>query len=114
MFTLQRPSVPFPGPSAPAWTFYGPSLAVLALCQEHPGRALPVAARLAKILAAGLSPFNTGELAATCRRALSWEPKGRRGLRGERGGSRGGGAKGLETSAGGRPSANTVGDVIRE
>ncbi|XP_038445052.1 cobalamin binding intrinsic factor [Canis lupus familiaris] len=67
----QMEAWPPSSPSAPAWTFYGPSLAVLALCQEHPGRALPVAARLAKILAAGLSPFNTDTgamvtLALTC------------------------------------------------
>ena len=65
MLILQRPSAPFPGPSTPASTFYGPSLAVLALCQENPTTALPIAARFAKILRFSSSPFNVGELVAT-------------------------------------------------
>lgn len=65
MLISQRPSVPFPGPDAPAPTFYGPSLAVLALCQENPKTALPIAARFAKILRFSSSPFNMGKLVAT-------------------------------------------------
>ncbi|KAI5761265.1 CBLIF protein [Gulo gulo luscus] len=67
----QMESWPPSSPSAPVSTFYGPSLAVLALCQENPTRALPIAARFAKILRFGSSPFNmdTGAmatLALTC------------------------------------------------
>ncbi|XP_044115324.1 cobalamin binding intrinsic factor [Neovison vison] len=67
----QMESWPPSGPSAPASNFYGPSLAVLALCQENPTRALPIAARFAKILRFGSSPFNTdtgamATLALTC------------------------------------------------
>ncbi|XP_032212691.1 cobalamin binding intrinsic factor [Mustela erminea] len=67
----QMESWPPSGPSAPAANFYGPSLAVLALCQENPTRALPIAARFAKILRFGSSPFNTdtgamATLALTC------------------------------------------------
>ncbi|XP_047546872.1 cobalamin binding intrinsic factor [Lutra lutra] len=67
----QMESWPPSSPSAPASTFYGPSLAVLALCQENPTRALPIAARFAKILRFGSSPFNTdtgamATLALTC------------------------------------------------
>ncbi|XP_045873573.1 cobalamin binding intrinsic factor [Meles meles] len=70
---LQRlmESWPPSSPSAPASTFYGPSLAVLALCQENPKTALPIATRFAKILRFGSSPFNTdtgamATLALTC------------------------------------------------
>ncbi|XP_010985308.1 cobalamin binding intrinsic factor [Camelus dromedarius] len=54
-----------------ASTFYGPSLAILALCQNNPEAALPTAARFAKTLLANSSPFNmdTGAvatLALTC------------------------------------------------
>ncbi|XP_058999306.1 cobalamin binding intrinsic factor [Mustela lutreola] len=67
----QMESWPPSGPRAPASDFYGPSLAVLALCQENPTRALPIAARFAKILRFGSSPFNTdtgamATLALTC------------------------------------------------
>ncbi|OWK18173.1 hypothetical protein Celaphus_00009429 [Cervus elaphus hippelaphus] len=41
-----------------ASTFYGPSLAILALCQNHPETALPIAARFAKVLLASSSPFD--------------------------------------------------------
>ncbi|XP_039101011.1 cobalamin binding intrinsic factor [Hyaena hyaena] len=58
-------------PNAQASTFYGPSLAVLALCQKNSETTLPIAARFAKILLANSSPFNmdTGAmvtLALTC------------------------------------------------
>ncbi|XP_004714983.1 cobalamin binding intrinsic factor [Echinops telfairi] len=58
-------------PNAEASSFYGPSLAVLALCQKNPAAALPIAARFAKSLLANTSPFNvdTGAiatLALTC------------------------------------------------
>ncbi|EPY74093.1 hypothetical protein CB1_002300016 [Camelus ferus] len=43
-----------------ASTFYGPSLAILALCQNNPEAALPTAARFAKTLLANSSPFNMG------------------------------------------------------
>ncbi|KAI5277929.1 Cobalamin Binding Intrinsic Factor [Manis pentadactyla] len=59
------------GSNAQASTFYGPSLAILALCQKNPEKTLPIAARLAKILWNNFSPFNvdTGAmvtLALTC------------------------------------------------
>ncbi|KAB1272658.1 Gastric intrinsic factor [Camelus dromedarius] len=44
-----------------ASTFYGPSLAILALCQNNPEAALPTAARFAKTLLANSSPFNMGK-----------------------------------------------------
>ncbi|XP_049748027.1 cobalamin binding intrinsic factor [Elephas maximus indicus] len=52
-------------------SFYGPGLAILALCQKNPAATLPIAARFAKSLMANLSPFNmdTGAiatLALTC------------------------------------------------
>ncbi|XP_036916370.1 cobalamin binding intrinsic factor isoform X2 [Sturnira hondurensis] len=58
-------------PSAEASSFYGPSLAILALCQKNPETTLPIAARFAKTLLANSSPFNvdTGAmvtLALTC------------------------------------------------
>ncbi|XP_019609638.2 cobalamin binding intrinsic factor [Rhinolophus sinicus] len=58
-------------PNAEASSFYGPSLAVLALCQKNPETTLPIAARFAKTLLANSSPFNidTGAmatLALTC------------------------------------------------
>ncbi|XP_028372800.1 cobalamin binding intrinsic factor [Phyllostomus discolor] len=58
-------------PDAEASSFYGPSLAILALCQKNPEKTLPVAARFAKTLLANSSPFNmdTGAmatLALTC------------------------------------------------
>ncbi|EPQ04086.1 Gastric intrinsic factor [Myotis brandtii] len=58
-------------PNAEASSFYGPSLAILALCQKNPEAALPIAARFAKTLLANSSPFNvdTGAmvtLALTC------------------------------------------------
>ncbi|XP_024604301.1 gastric intrinsic factor [Neophocaena asiaeorientalis asiaeorientalis] len=54
-----------------ALSFYGPSLAILALCQKNPATTLPIAARFAKSLLANSSPFNvdTGAvvtLALTC------------------------------------------------
>nr|XP_008508117.1 PREDICTED: gastric intrinsic factor [Equus przewalskii] len=57
--------------STQASTFYGPSLAILALCQKNPETTLPIAARFAKTLLANSSPFNmdTGAmatLALTC------------------------------------------------
>lgn len=102
MLILQRPSVPFPGPSAPASNFYGPSLAVLALCQENPTRALPIAARFAKILRFGSSPFNTGELVAPSKHCpklgISRTVSGGGEQEGKVGGGafHGGGAKGYE------------------
>ncbi|XP_034884833.1 cobalamin binding intrinsic factor [Mirounga angustirostris] len=70
---LQRQMETWPpsSPRAPASTFYGPSLAVLALCQENPETALPIAARFAKYLRFSSSPFNTdtgamATLALTC------------------------------------------------
>ncbi|KAG8505720.1 Cobalamin binding intrinsic factor, partial [Galemys pyrenaicus] len=61
----------FYGLSAPASSFYGPSLAILALCQKNSAWTLPIAARFAKALLANTSPFNvdTGAvatLALTC------------------------------------------------
>ncbi|XP_045341310.1 cobalamin binding intrinsic factor isoform X1 [Leopardus geoffroyi] len=58
-------------PNAQSSTFYGPSLAVLALCQKNPETTLPIAVRFAKILLANSSPFNTDTgamvtLALTC------------------------------------------------
>ncbi|XP_006876522.1 PREDICTED: gastric intrinsic factor [Chrysochloris asiatica] len=58
-------------PSAEATSFYGPSLAILALCQKNPETTLPIAARFAKSLLVNPSPFNmdTGAiatLALTC------------------------------------------------
>ncbi|XP_037374196.1 cobalamin binding intrinsic factor [Talpa occidentalis] len=57
--------------NAPATSFYGPSLAILALCQQNSELTLPIAARFAKALLANASPFNvdTGAvatLALTC------------------------------------------------
>uniref|UniRef100_A0A8C3YCW6 Cobalamin binding intrinsic factor n=1 Tax=Catagonus wagneri TaxID=51154 RepID=A0A8C3YCW6_9CETA len=54
-----------------ASAFYGPSLAILALCQDNPEKTLPIAARFAKILMATSSPLNTDTgavvtLALTC------------------------------------------------
>ncbi|XP_066216499.1 cobalamin binding intrinsic factor [Saccopteryx leptura] len=59
------------GPNAEASSFYGPSLAILALCLENPESTLPLAARFAKTVQANSSPFNidTGAmvtLALTC------------------------------------------------
>ncbi|XP_075401774.1 cobalamin binding intrinsic factor [Tenrec ecaudatus] len=58
-------------PDVEASSFYGPSLAVLALCQKNPEATLPIAARFAKSLLVNTSPFNvdTGAiatLALTC------------------------------------------------
>ncbi|XP_024429747.3 cobalamin binding intrinsic factor [Desmodus rotundus] len=58
-------------PNAEASSFYGPSLAILALCQKNPETTLPIAARFAKTLLANSSPSNvdTGAmvtLALTC------------------------------------------------
>ncbi|XP_054419622.1 cobalamin binding intrinsic factor [Pteronotus mesoamericanus] len=58
-------------PNAEASSFYGPSLAILALCQKNPETTLPIAARFAKTVLANSSPFNvdTGAmvtLALTC------------------------------------------------
>ncbi|XP_045711179.1 cobalamin binding intrinsic factor isoform X1 [Phyllostomus hastatus] len=58
-------------PNAEASSFYGPSLAILALCQKNPEKTLRVAALFAKTLLANSSPFNmdTGAmvtLALTC------------------------------------------------
>ncbi|XP_007519570.1 cobalamin binding intrinsic factor [Erinaceus europaeus] len=52
--------------NGPASSFYGPSLAILALCQKNPEPTLPIAARFAKALLANTSPFNvdTGAVAA--------------------------------------------------
>ncbi|KAM9078887.1 cobalamin binding intrinsic factor [Megaptera novaeangliae] len=54
-----------------ASSFYGPSLAILVLCQNNPETTLPIATRFAKSLLANSSPFNvdTGAmvtLALTC------------------------------------------------
>ncbi|XP_037697265.1 cobalamin binding intrinsic factor isoform X1 [Choloepus didactylus] len=58
-------------PSTEATSFYGPSLAILALCQKNPETTLPIAVRFAKALLADSSPFNTDTgavetLALTC------------------------------------------------
>uniref|UniRef100_A0A8C9QCQ5 Cobalamin binding intrinsic factor n=1 Tax=Spermophilus dauricus TaxID=99837 RepID=A0A8C9QCQ5_SPEDA len=61
-------------PSSPndqVTAFYGPSLAILALCQKNSESTLPIAVRFAKTLLANTSPFNvdTGAvatLALTC------------------------------------------------
>ncbi|XP_012615284.1 cobalamin binding intrinsic factor [Microcebus murinus] len=58
-------------PNAEASAFYGPSLAILALCQKNSEATLPIAVRFAKTLLANSSPFNvdTGAvatLALTC------------------------------------------------
>uniref|UniRef100_A0A2K5L561 Cobalamin binding intrinsic factor n=1 Tax=Cercocebus atys TaxID=9531 RepID=A0A2K5L561_CERAT len=58
-------------PNAEASAFYGPSLAILALCQKNSEVTLPIAVRFAKTLLANSSPFNvdTGAmatLALTC------------------------------------------------
>ncbi|XP_062948481.1 cobalamin binding intrinsic factor [Cynocephalus volans] len=57
--------------NAEATAFYGPSLAILALCQKNPEATLTTAVRFAKTLLANSSPFNvdTGAvatLALTC------------------------------------------------
>ncbi|XP_004389345.1 cobalamin binding intrinsic factor [Trichechus manatus latirostris] len=59
------------GSNAEASSFYGPGLAILALCQKNPETTLPIAARFAKSLLTNLSPFNTdtgaiATLALTC------------------------------------------------
>ncbi|XP_055149977.1 cobalamin binding intrinsic factor [Symphalangus syndactylus] len=58
-------------PNTEASAFYGPSLAILALCQKNSEATLPIAVRFAKTLLANSSPFNvdTGAmatLALTC------------------------------------------------
>ncbi|XP_053417304.1 cobalamin binding intrinsic factor [Nycticebus coucang] len=58
-------------PNAEASAFYGPGLAILALCQKNSEATLPIAVRFAKTLRANSSPFNvdTGAvatLALTC------------------------------------------------
>ncbi|XP_008068900.1 gastric intrinsic factor [Carlito syrichta] len=58
-------------PNAEASAFYGPSLAILALCQKNSEATLPIAVRFAKTLLVNSSPFNvdTGAmatLALTC------------------------------------------------
>ncbi|KAL2806024.1 cobalamin binding intrinsic factor precursor, partial [Daubentonia madagascariensis] len=58
-------------PNAGASAFYGPSVAILALCQKNSEATLPIAVRFAKTLLASSSPFNvdTGAmatLALTC------------------------------------------------
>ncbi|XP_021081347.1 cobalamin binding intrinsic factor isoform X2 [Mesocricetus auratus] len=58
-------------PGADASAFYGPGLAILALCQKNSEATLPIAARFAKTLMKDPSPFNvdTGAvstLALTC------------------------------------------------
>ncbi|XP_004478016.1 cobalamin binding intrinsic factor [Dasypus novemcinctus] len=58
-------------PTAEASSFYGPSLAILALCQKNPETTLPIAARFAKALLVNTSPFSTdtgamATLALTC------------------------------------------------
>ncbi|XP_059104241.1 cobalamin binding intrinsic factor [Peromyscus eremicus] len=60
-----------PSPSAEASAFYGPSLAILALCQKNSEATLPIAVRFAKTLMRASSPFSvdTGAvatLALTC------------------------------------------------
>ncbi|XP_076416348.1 cobalamin binding intrinsic factor [Peromyscus maniculatus bairdii] len=60
-----------PSPGAEASAFYGPSLAILALCQKNSEATLPIAVRFAKTLMRESSPFNvdTGAvatLALTC------------------------------------------------
>ncbi|XP_020035008.1 cobalamin binding intrinsic factor [Castor canadensis] len=59
------------GPSEEATAFYGPSLAIMTLCQKNSETTLPIAVRFAKTLLANSSPFNvdTGAvatLALTC------------------------------------------------
>lgn len=58
-------------PGAEASAFYGPSLAILALCQKNSEATLPVAVRFAKTLMRESSPFNVdtaavATLALTC------------------------------------------------
>lgn len=64
MLVLCRLSILSQGPNTEASSFYGPSLAILALCQKNPEATLPIAARFAKTLLANSSPFNIGELVA--------------------------------------------------
>lgn len=65
--TLTHTLSPFPGPHEEAVAFYGPSLAVLALCQKNSEATLPVAAGFAKALLANTSPFDVGKWLATAR-----------------------------------------------
>lgn len=58
---LTQAPVPSQGLDSYGSTFYGPSLAILALCQDNPETALPIAARFAKILLANSSPFDMGK-----------------------------------------------------
>ncbi|MBZ3879446.1 Gastric intrinsic factor [Sciurus carolinensis] len=53
-------------PSDQVTAFYGPSLAILALCQKNSETTLPIAVRFAKTLLSNTSPFNvdTGAVAA--------------------------------------------------
>ncbi|MEJ1273390.1 gastric intrinsic factor [Cricetulus griseus] len=53
-----EPSSPGADPSA----FYGPSLAILALCQKNSEATLPIAALFAKTLMSDPSPFSVGKL----------------------------------------------------
>ncbi|XP_023378657.1 gastric intrinsic factor [Pteropus vampyrus] len=58
-------------PSAEALSFYGPSLAILALCQKNSEATLPIAVRFAKTVPANSSTFDTDTeavmtLALTC------------------------------------------------
>ncbi|XP_036025393.1 cobalamin binding intrinsic factor-like [Onychomys torridus] len=60
-----------PSPGAEASAFYGPSLAILTLCQKNSEATIPIAVRFAKTLIRESSPFNvdTGAvatLALTC------------------------------------------------
>lgn len=52
----------FPDPGAEASAFYGPSLAILALCQKNSEATLPIAVRFAKTLMMESSPFDVGKL----------------------------------------------------
>lgn len=49
------------GLNAPASSFYGPSLAIMALCQKNAEPILPIAVRFAKSLLVNVAPFSVGE-----------------------------------------------------
>lgn len=60
-FSLTQAPVLSQGLDSYASTFYGPSLAILALCQNNPETTLPIAARFAKTLLASSAPFDVGK-----------------------------------------------------
>lgn len=73
--SLMQAPVPSQGLDSYASTFYGPSLAILALCQNNPETTLPIAARFAKTLLANSSPFDVGK-SLVSNAALSLEHQG--------------------------------------